>query len=116
MALASLKFSWLTRYWPYFWEGLQTTIQLAFFSVILAIFFGVLIGLMRLSKIRTVSMITAGWVNFIRGIPVMLQIYIVYYGLALNIPRWPLAWAFTTRTSLTSWACPARPMAIILPN
>ena len=100
MTIFGFKFYWFEKYWRFYVWGLELTLQLALATVGLAIVFGILIGLLRLSHNRLLSGIAAGWVNFIRGIPVMLQVYIVYYGLSFPIPDfWAAVIALTINSS-----------------
>lgn len=70
----------------YYLEGFKWTILLAFFAVLLSIAWGICLALMRLSSYKVISFIAISYVNFIRGTPLLVQIYIIYYGLSLNLP------------------------------
>lgn len=76
-----LDFSWLDKYYHFFLTGAKMTVIVA----VLAVFFGVLLGLvialMRLSKIAPVRWVATSYIEFIRGTPILAQIYIFYYGL-----------------------------------
>ncbi|OUO21255.1 amino acid ABC transporter permease [Collinsella sp. An307] len=59
----------------------------------LAIPLGLLLALMRLSKIAVVRGIATTYVNLVRGTPLFLQIYVAFFGLPLagiDIPNFPL--------------------------
>ena len=47
--------------------------------------------MVRVQNYRVISSIIDGWINFIRGVPVMVQIFIVY-GTVISLrpsgPRW----------------------------
>jgi len=75
----------------YFVTGLLSTIVLAIASIILGTVFGLIIGLMRLSKIKPVKWIASAYINFIRGVPLLVIIYIVYYSINLDIPSFAAA-------------------------
>jgi His/Glu/Gln/Arg/opine family amino acid ABC transporter permease subunit len=96
-----LKFNFLERYWPYYLRGFGMTLRLAFFAVLIGTLLGIIIGMMRLSKVKAVHWVATGWVNFVRGIPVMLQIFIIYYGLASNMSDF---WASVCALSVNSSA------------
>lgn len=58
-----------------------------------AIPFGLLLALMRMSKFRVLRGIATTYVNVVRGTPLFLQIYIAFFGLPLagvSIPSFPL--------------------------
>ena len=75
---------------PVFLEGAGITLQLAAWTVILGSFFGILVALMRLSKLRLIRWIFTAYVEFLRGTPLLVQVLIVYFGLpqlGVKMPR-----------------------------
>jgi polar amino acid transport system substrate-binding protein len=70
-----------TRYLPLLLRGALTTIQIAFVSMALAIFLGLPIAMARLWGPRPVQWAAIAYVEFFRGIPVLLLIFFLYYGL-----------------------------------
>lgn len=75
---------------PVFLDGAGITLQLAAWTVILGSFFGILVALMRLSKIRPIRWISTAYVEFLRGTPLLVQVLIVYFGLpqlGIKMPR-----------------------------
>ena len=58
-----------------------------------AIPFGLLLALMRMSKLRVLRGLATTYVNVVRGTPLFLQIYIAFFGLPLagiQVPPFPL--------------------------
>ena len=50
---------------------------------------------------KIISSIIDGWINFIRGVPVMVQIFIVYYGIATSLPPfWAAVVSLTVNSSV----------------
>lgn len=76
-----MKFDFLTTYWPYYVEGLKITVVFSIFAVIFGIILGVSLALLKLSRMRVLRAIAVSYINFIRGTPILVQIYIVYFGL-----------------------------------
>ncbi|MTI49941.1 amino acid ABC transporter permease [Sporosalibacterium faouarense] len=76
-----MDFSFLSKYYLFFLEGSKNTILLSFFTVIIGVILGTLLALMRLSKKKIIKWISASYVEFIRGTPLLVQLYIIYYGL-----------------------------------
>lgn len=76
-----MDFSFLSKYYFFFIDGVKYTIILAFFTVILGFILGLVLSLMRLSKSRLMQLIATAYIEFIRGTPVLVQLYIVFYGL-----------------------------------
>jgi polar amino acid transport system permease protein len=97
----NLNFSYLSKYFPMFINGSKTTLLLSLTTVIIGLIFGVILAVMRLSKfyplaflskkkgrkapfyarINPVSLISAAYVEFVRGTPLMVQIFFVFYAL-----------------------------------
>ncbi len=76
----------LSEYYSYFLKGTLTTLQISFFGVIFGSLVGILISLMRLSSKKIISGIAKVYIEIVRGTPLLLQLYIVYYGLPMFIP------------------------------
>ncbi|TJX15248.1 amino acid ABC transporter permease [Tissierella creatinini] len=76
----------LSKYYSYFLKGTFTTLQISFFGVIFGSLVGVLISLMRLSSKKIISRIARVYIEIVRGTPLLLQLYIVFYGLPMFIP------------------------------
>lgn len=85
-----MDFSFLSEYYKFFFDGVKFTIILAFFTVLIGFVLGLLLSIMRLSNNKILRAISAGYVEFIRGTPVLVQLYIIYYGLpnlGINLPE-----------------------------
>ena len=72
----------IIKYWPLFLEGATTTVLLSFFSVIVGVGCGTLIALARLSQNKFLSKAAKVYIDIIRGTPLLVQLYLVYFGLA----------------------------------
>lgn len=76
-------------------EGLPLTLQLVAISVSIGAGFAVLLALMRVSKISPLDQLARAYVFFFRGTPLLVQIFLVYYGLAqFAAVRESLFWPF----------------------
>lgn len=62
-------------------EGTVVTLKLFFITIILSIPLGVLIALARISKYKLLSSAVATYIWLLRGTPLLLQVFFVYYGL-----------------------------------
>jgi cystine transport system permease protein len=70
------------------------TIPLALSSFAIGLVIALGVALMRLSKVRVVSGIARFYVSVIRGTPLLVQLFVIFYGLpsvGLLIPPWPSA-------------------------
>ena len=72
---------------PFLWQGLQLSLLLTLLAVVGGIFFGTLLALMRLSSVRIVSLLSAGYVNLLRSIPLILVIFWFYFLVPLVVGR-----------------------------
>ena len=63
-------------------EGIPLTLQVVSISTILGIFLAVAVALMRISGSKFMSLPAYYFVYLIRGTPLLLQLYFVYYGLS----------------------------------
>ncbi|MDZ5696799.1 ectoine/hydroxyectoine ABC transporter permease subunit EhuD [Chelativorans sp. M5D2P16] len=72
--------------WSYVWEIMPAllraslvTIQATVLGFILAAVLGLVLAIMRMSKTNWISIPTAGFVEFIRSTPVLIQIFFIYF-------------------------------------
>lgn len=72
----------LRQYGPNFLSGTLLTIQLVVISAILGLVFAVPVALARLSHNSIVSGLATAYSLFFRGTPLLVQIFLVYYGLS----------------------------------
>lgn len=76
-----MDFSFLSKYYGFFIDGTSITLFLSFFGVAFGVLLGVLLALMKLSKNVLLKSFAASYIEIIRGTPLLVQLYIVYYGL-----------------------------------
>lgn len=76
-----MNFSFLNKYYWFFINGAKYTVILAFFTVIFGLVLGLILSLLKLSKSKLLNLIATAYIEFIRGTPVLVQLYIVFYGL-----------------------------------
>lgn len=76
-----MNFTFLEKYSGYFLRGAEITIVLAFFAVLFGTILGLFLTLLRRSKFKPISIIATAYVEFVRGTPLLVQIYIIYIGL-----------------------------------
>jgi polar amino acid transport system permease protein len=87
--------TWLLDYYNYrivaqylgrFADGLSNTLTAAGVSLILSLLLGTLVALALLSSRAILRKPVEGYVAFIRATPLLVQIYLVYYGLPALLP------------------------------
>lgn len=87
-------------YVPLLLQGAWVTIRITVLGMLLAIALGLPIALLRLSRSRALRILATIYVEFFRGIPVLLLLFFLYYGLpsigaCLGIEAWLNLSAFT---------------------
>ena len=71
----------LDRYGPRFIDGLLVTAKLVAISFTLGALLGMLLALARLSNNLLLQRLSAGYIYFFRGSPLLAQLFLLYYGL-----------------------------------
>ncbi len=82
------SFSFLGTYYPLFIQGTITTILISVLTVILGMGIGIIAAILKISRFRLLRGISTAYIELTRGTPVMVQLYIWYFGIGniLNIP------------------------------
>jgi cystine transport system permease protein len=83
-----------SSFWPILRGGLTGTIPLTLMSFVLGLALALVLALMRISGRRILSGIARAYISVIRGTPLLVQLFVVFYGLpsiGIVIPPWPSA-------------------------
>ncbi len=77
----------LIEYLPLILKGFIVTVQVTFFGVIVGLMLGILLAVGDLYGGRVISILIRCYVEFFRGSPLLVQLFIFYYSIpiALNI-------------------------------
>jgi polar amino acid transport system permease protein len=75
-------FSFLAERWPAFLEGAWLTIQLTVVAIALGFVVGTLCAVLRVYGGGVLRRLVGGYVEIIRNTPLLVQIFLVYFGLA----------------------------------
>ena len=78
----NLDFAAILERWPAFLDGAVLTLQLAFIATVLGTVIGVLGAIGRRSSHPVIARICGIYVEAIRNTPLLVQIFLVYFGLA----------------------------------
>lgn len=73
----------IQEYFPLFMRGAQYTLLLSFTVVVLSLPFGALLALARISSNKVLSTFARIYTEIIRGTPLLVQVYLVYFGLPM---------------------------------
>ncbi|MEB8208997.1 ABC transporter substrate-binding protein/permease [Staphylococcus succinus] len=81
--------NFFSKYGSFFIKGIQNTILISIVGVLLGTVFGAMIALLKLSKFRVLRWLASAYIEFLRGTPLLVQVFLVYFGttavLGLNI-------------------------------
>jgi len=77
-----IDFDLIAKSLPFLLKGAGYTVELSVFGMVFGLTFGFVIALMRLSKRKILRGIARIYVSFIRGTPLLVQLFVIYYGLA----------------------------------
>ena len=65
---------------PYLFKvGMTFTLTLTALAIVLGVFFGTLLAMMRLSSFKALSMFATGYINLMRSVPLVLVIFWFYF-------------------------------------
>lgn len=62
---------------------LPMTLVITFFSMLFGVFIGLVIALIKINRIPLLTQIATVFVSFVRGTPLLVQLYISYYGIPI---------------------------------
>ncbi|HCW88949.1 MAG TPA: amino acid ABC transporter permease [Marinobacter sp.] len=95
-----------------YWEGMVTTVQLVFLSLIIGLVLAVPLAILRTARNPLVCTPVWAYTYVFRGTPLLIQLYIIYYGVAqipgiqetfwwtvFREPFYPALLAFTLNTA-----------------
>ena len=77
----------MSKYWDVFLiKGVSITLALSAITVFFGAIFGALLAIMKMSRFKILRGIVTAFVEFIRGTPLLLQLYIGYFIVPLLVP------------------------------
>jgi len=74
---------------PFLLRGAVYTVQVSVLAIVFGLALGWLLGLAAVSGVPALSAVSWGYVQFIRGTPLLIQIFLIYFGLpavGINLP------------------------------
>ena len=90
-----MNFELMIETFPKLLSGLNLTIQLVTISLFLGFCLAIGLALLRLSNNTFLSFFAKTYVFYIRGTPLLVQIFLIYYGIAqFEIIRETFVWSF----------------------
>ncbi|MGJ9403057.1 amino acid ABC transporter permease [Arthrobacter sp. KK5.5] len=84
----------LDSLWPIVLGGLTGTIPLSLVSFVIGLSIALVVALMRIGRNPVLSWIGRAYVSVIRGTPLLVQLFVIFYGLpsiGVTLDPWPSA-------------------------
>lgn len=83
------------EYFPQILSRLHITLLIVILATVIGLIFGIILALFRIYKIPIFNQLAIVYISFIRGTPIIVQLFVVYYGLpflllkvGVDINRW----------------------------
>lgn len=101
-----MEFDWeVVRYAvPLLAHGVVMTLKVSVVAAVLGLAIGLVAGLASLSRIRPLEWFVRAYVDFIRGTPLLIQIFLVFFALPVVGVRLPEFWAGVVALAVNSGA------------
>jgi len=89
------RWEMIVRWAPMLWDGTLVTLQLVGIAVVVGLFFAIPLGLARASRHWYIRALPYSYIFFFRGTPLLLQLFLVYYGLSqFEVVRDSVLWPY----------------------
>ena len=85
MAGDFFSFRRVIEYFPKVLSKLPVTLNIVLVSIGIAVILATAIATIRIKKLPVLSQLAATYVSFVRGTPILVQLFLVYYGMPLLI-------------------------------
>ena len=76
-----LDLSVITRNLPLFLRGVFLTCEISFFAIVLGLVIGIIAAAARTSRFKALHVVGASYVEVFRNTPLLIQIFIIFFGL-----------------------------------
>ena len=81
-----MSINFFSAYLPLYFKGAGYTIALSFIAIVMGVLFGSLLAVMKMSKNPLARIPAQAYIQIVRGTPLLVQLFIIYYGLyVINI-------------------------------
>jgi glutamine transport system permease protein len=102
----AFRFDVILKYLPLLIQGMKLTFQLTIIAISVGTIVGLIFSLFRLSALKPVSWLAKAYVDFFRGTPLLVQIFLIHFGFPqlLGMNAFPAYLSGTIALSLNSGA------------
>lgn len=84
-----MDFSWIARYWPLLLSGAWQTVTLLVLSVVFGFVIAIGLAFAQVRGGRTLRWLSKSYCAFFRGTPLLIQLWLLYYGVGSLLPMIP---------------------------
>jgi polar amino acid transport system permease protein len=84
-----MDWSWLPEYLPLLPQAIFVTLQLVVFTMVFGLLLAIPLGLAQVSGPQWLGAAAREYCTFMRGTPLLIQLYILYYGLGSVFAEYP---------------------------
>ena len=81
-----LDFSIILKWLPQFGSALLVTLETTVCSLLLGLLFSIPLSLCKISNIRPLQWIASFYTSIFRGVPLLVQVFMMYFGIPLVLP------------------------------
>ncbi|WP_127115185.1 ABC transporter permease [Shimia sediminis] len=85
-----MDWTWVPQYAPKLLEGLWLTLQLTFLSIVFGMMLAIPLGLVQVTGPNWLARLAFGFCTLIRGTPLLIQLWLLYFGLGSLFPSVPV--------------------------
>lgn len=84
-----MNFDWLSKYWPLLLDGAFQTVALLAISVVFGFLLAIGLAFAMVSGGPVTRMLARGYSTVFRGTPLLIQLWLLYYGVGSLLPMVP---------------------------
>jgi polar amino acid transport system permease protein len=84
-----MTFSWISSYWPLLLTGAVQTLSLLAISVVFGFVIAIGLAFAQVSGDPLLRTVARGYCTFFRGTPLLIQLWLLYYGVGSLLPMIP---------------------------
>ncbi|EOD79954.1 Amino acid ABC transporter, permease protein [Grimontia indica] len=93
--MQSFDFNYMLELFPILVKYLGITLEMSLIGFVIALVLSVLLALVRVFKVNVLDSVVAVYISFFRGTPLLVQLFLLYYGLPQVFPIFVGMDAFT---------------------
>jgi len=84
-----MDWSWVPEYGPKLFKGVGLTLELAGLSIVFGMMLAIPIGLVQVTGPKPLALIARTFCTVIRGTPLLIQLWLIYFGVGSLFPSIP---------------------------